>query len=145
MKKLARQALFWPLINSGIEDMMKNFPTWLTLCNQKPNEPVVRHPAPQESWSKLAADLFWLYGHYYLLVVDYNSKFNAAENLKNLQSFIVINKCKKIFYLNGIPKQGGHWFWNSLNFSGIFFVLELFLKKATFLVLFWNCSGIWKI
>ena len=46
-----------------------------------------------------------MYGHYYLLVVDYNSKFVAVENLNNSQSLTVINKCKKIFSQYGIPKE----------------------------------------
>ena len=56
-------------------------------------------------WTKLAGDLFWLYGHYYLLVVDYNSKFFAIKNLNNSQSLPVINKCKEIFSQYGIPKE----------------------------------------
>ena len=45
------------------------------------------------------------YGRYYLLVVDYNSKFVAIENFKNSQSLTVINKCNKIFSQYGIPKE----------------------------------------
>ena len=39
------------------------------------------------------------------MVVDYNSKFAAVENLNNSQSPTVINKCKKIFSEYGIPKE----------------------------------------
>ena len=39
------------------------------------------------------------------MVVDYNSKFVAVENLKNSQSLTVINKYKKIFSQYGIPKE----------------------------------------
>ena len=68
-------------------------------CNWKPSEPTIKHPVPEEPWTKLSADLIWLYVHYYLLVVDYNSKFIAVENLKNSQSLTVINKCKKNIFL----------------------------------------------
>ena len=104
-KTRARQSLFWPLINSEIENMIKNCPTRLTFCNWQPSEPTIKHPVPEEPWNKLAADLFWLHVHYYLLVVDYNSKFVAVENLKNSQSLTVINKRKKIFWQYGIPKE----------------------------------------
>ena len=57
-KKRVRQALFWPLINSEIEDMIKNCTTCLTFHNRQPSEPTVKHPVPQEPWTKLAADLF---------------------------------------------------------------------------------------
>ena len=57
-KKHARQALFWSLIISEIEDMIKNCPTRLTLCNRQPSEPTIKHPVPQEPLTKLTADLF---------------------------------------------------------------------------------------
>ena len=53
-KKRARQALFWPLINSEIEDMT----TCLTFRNRQRSEPAIKHQVPQEFWIKLAADLF---------------------------------------------------------------------------------------
>ena len=59
----------------------------------------------KEPWTKLAAGLFKLYGHHYLLVVDYNSKFIAVENLKNLQSLTIINKRNKIFSQYDISKE----------------------------------------
>ena len=52
-----------------------------------------------------AADLFRLQGHYYLLIVNYYSKFIAVENLRNPQSETVINKCKKVFSQFSMPKQ----------------------------------------
>ena len=97
-KKIACQALFGPLINSETEDMIKNWPTFLTFRNRQPCELAIKHSVPQEPWTKLAADLIRLYGHYYLLVVDYNSKFVVVENLKNSQSLTVTNKCKNIFF-----------------------------------------------
>ena len=104
-KKRARQVLFWPLMNNEIEDMIKKCPTCLTFRNRQPCEPLMKHPIPDQPWTKVAADLFRLYGHYYLLVVDYYSKFITDESLKNAQSKTVINKCKKIFSQFGIPKE----------------------------------------
>ena len=72
LKKHDCQAMFWPLINGEIEGMIKNYPTCLTFPNQQPSEPRIKHPVPQQPWTKLAADLFRLYGYYYLLIVDYN-------------------------------------------------------------------------
>ena len=36
-KKQTRQSLFWPLMNSEIEDMIKSCPTRLTFCNCQPS------------------------------------------------------------------------------------------------------------
>ena len=78
---------------------------FLTFRNGQPSEPAVKHPVtpwslvPQESWNKIVTDLFRLYGHFCLLVVDYNSKFVAIEIL---QFLTVINKWKSQY---GIPKE----------------------------------------
>ena len=96
-KRRARQVLYWPLINREIEDKIKNCPTCLTFRNRQPSERAIKRPVPQEPWTKLAADLLRLCGHYYLLVVDCNSKFFAVKSLENSQSLTVINKSKKIF------------------------------------------------
>ena len=63
-----------------IEDI-KKCPTCLAFCNQKPSELAVKYPVPQEPWSKLAANLFGLYGSYYLLVVH---NWYIIPNYKNL-------------------------------------------------------------
>ena len=39
-KKRARQSLFWPLMNSEIEDMIRKCPTCLTFRNRQPSEPI---------------------------------------------------------------------------------------------------------
>ena len=39
-----------------------------------------------------------------IIIVDYNSKFFAIENLKISQSLTVFNKCKNIFFQNGTQK-----------------------------------------
>ena len=85
--------------------MIKNCPTCLTFRDRQPSEPAIKHLIPAEPWTKLAADLFQMYGHYYLLVVDHNSKFIAMKNPKNSRSLTVINKCQKIFSQYGIPKE----------------------------------------
>ena len=51
-KKRARQALFWPLINSEIEDMIKNCSTCLTFRNRQLSETAIKHPVPQKTWDQ---------------------------------------------------------------------------------------------
>ena len=96
-KKRARQSLFCALMNSEIEDMIKKWPTCLTFRNRQPSEPIINHSIPNQAWTKIATNPFRLYGHYYLLMIDYYSKFFVVETLKNLLFSTVINKCKEIF------------------------------------------------
>ena len=86
-KKRVRQSLFWPLMNSEIEGMIKKCPTYLTFRNSQPGEPIINHPIPNQALTKIAADPFPLYGHRYLLMIDYYSKFIVTETLKILHSF----------------------------------------------------------
>ena len=85
--------------------MISKCPTCLTYRNCQPSETPIKHEIPDHPWTKCAADLFRLQGHYYLLIVDYYSKFIAAENLPNPPSETVINKCKKVFSQFGTPKE----------------------------------------
>ena len=104
-KKHARQSLFWPLMKGEIEEPIKKCPTYLTFQNCQPSEPTINHPIPDQAWRKIATDPFRLYIHYYLLMINYYSKFIVIEMLKNLQSSTVINKCLKIFSQCGTPKE----------------------------------------
>ena len=85
--------------------MISKCPTCLTYRNCQPSETPIKPEIPDHPWTKCAANLFRLEGHYYLLTVDYYSKFIAVENLQNPQSETVINKCKKVFSQFGIPKE----------------------------------------
>ena len=96
-KRKARQALFWSLLNKELEDMISKCSICLTYGNHQPSETPIKPKIPDHPWTKCAADLFRLQGRYYLLIVNYYSKFTAVENLQNLQSETVINKCKKVF------------------------------------------------
>ena len=49
--------------------------------------------------------MFTLYGHDYVIIADYTSKYIEIERLTDKSSQIVINKIKKIFARHGIPKE----------------------------------------
>ena len=104
-ERRARQALFCPLINKELEDMISKCLTCLTCRNRQPSETPVKPEIPENPWTKCAVDLFRLQGYYYLLIVDCYSKFIAVENLQNTQSETVINRCKKVFSQFSIPKK----------------------------------------
>ena len=76
-------------MNSKIEDMIKSCPTCLTFWNRQPSEPIINHPIPSQASTKIATYPFCLYGHYYLLIIDYYSKFIVIETLNNLQSSLL--------------------------------------------------------
>ena len=63
--------------------MFSKCPTCITYRNRQPIETPIKAKIPNHLWKKCAADLSRLQGHYYLLTVDYYSKFIAVENLQN--------------------------------------------------------------
>ena len=86
-RKHARLSLFWQLMNIEIEDMIKKCPTCFTFRSHQPSGPIIKHPVPNQAWTKIAAYPFSLYEHYYLLIIDYYTRFIVIEMLKiyNLQ------------------------------------------------------------
>ena len=81
------------------------FPTCLTFQNRQHSESIINHRIPNKAWTKIAVDPFRFYEHYYLLMIDYYSKFFVIETLKNLHSSAVVNKCKKMFSQFGTRKE----------------------------------------
>ena len=67
--------------------MIKKCPTCLTFRKHQTSETIIDHPIPNQ-----AADPFHFSRHYYLLMINYYSKFIIIEKLKDLQSWTVINK-----------------------------------------------------
>ena len=61
--------------------MISKCPTGLTYRNHQPSETPIKSEIPDHPWTKCAADLFRLQGHYYLLIIGYYSKFIVVENL----------------------------------------------------------------
>ena len=103
-KNRVRQALFCPLINKELESIISKCPTCLRYRSSLPSETPIKPKIPEHPWTKCAANLFRLQGHYYLLIVNYYLRYTAAGNLRNCQSKIVINKCQKVNY----------WHWSQI-------------------------------
>lgn len=54
---------------------------------------------PERPWQKLGADMFTVYGKYYLLVVDYFSRFVEIGKLTPTRSEDVVVHLKSIFHI----------------------------------------------
>ncbi|CAK1595943.1 unnamed protein product [Parnassius mnemosyne] len=103
MKLRAREIMYWPNLNSQIEDMISHCQACLAHRNENSKQPLIPHEVPHRAWSKVGIDIFHFNNKSYLLVVDYFSKLIEVEKLYNLTSECVINKLKIIFSRQGIP------------------------------------------
>ena len=72
-------------------------------CRQKPTMSF-GHEIPLHPWTKLATDLFHFEGAYYLLIVDYTSKFLVVCKLSSMTGQHVANQCKQVLSEYGWPE-----------------------------------------
>lgn len=101
----AKNYVYWPNIVNNIENLVSR----CAICNKYQNsnkkEPMQPHDVKKQPWQKLSIDIFQIKDQYYLLVVDYYSKYPEVVNLnKNLTSKNIIENLKQIFARHGIPQ-----------------------------------------
>lgn len=70
---------------------------------QQQKEPLITHEIPELLWIKVGADIFKLKGQYYLLLVDYLTKYPQVLNLPDLTA--QIQKMKSVFARHGIHRK----------------------------------------
>ena len=104
-KRLARQCIFWPGMNSQIEDTVSKCSTCLQHRNANHREPLQPHQLPSRPWQRVATDLFDWKGHAHLIVVDYYSRYPEVAELRDSRAKTVIAKTKSFFSRHGIPEE----------------------------------------
>ena len=102
-KRRARDVLYWPGMSSEIEDFVSTCKICTKYQGNNRKEPLIPHTVPSRPWSKVGADLFEFQGKYFLILVDYYSKFIEVSQLKHTTSLEIINHCKSQFARHGIP------------------------------------------
>lgn len=75
----AKISVWWPGLSQQLDKVVKKCPTCIKECIN-PAEPVMLSELPDRPWQKVAADLFKLKGHPYLLVIDYFSRYVEVAN-----------------------------------------------------------------
>ena len=101
----ARGTMYWPNINTDIENMVANCTECQIYRNKIENETLLQHTVPEKPWTKVATDLFDCFNQNYLILVDYTSKYFEVCQLQNLTSEEVITKMKSSFSRFGIPEE----------------------------------------
>ena len=102
-KRRAREVMFWPNINSQINDICARCITCLEFAPNHPPEPLQPHNVPEGPWQKVGADIFTLYGKDYLILVDYYSLYIEISMLSSTTSKTIINAMKSVFARHGTP------------------------------------------
>ena len=88
MQAQAREAVYWPGIDSDISDYV----SWCTTCTKHkaspPAQPMLPRDIPDGPWQDIAADYMTFKGHEYLIICDTFSKYPFAYKVtaKSAQS-----------------------------------------------------------
>ena len=101
----ARSAVFWPGINSAIDELVSKCSTCQQHQRSNQREPLIPQEVPERPWATVAADIFYYKGRDYLLVVDYYSKYPEVARLSSKNSEAVILAMKDMFARHGIPER----------------------------------------
>ena len=97
--------MFWPGMNSQIEDAVSNCSACTKHQSSNPKETMIAHKLPDRPWQNVATNLFELHNEQYLIAVDYYSKYFELERMPTTTSPAVINKLKSSFSRHGIPEK----------------------------------------
>lgn len=104
-KQRARKVMYWPGMNSQIEQLVKDCEKCVTFQNSQPPESLKPTPVPDLPYAVVGCDLFDFESKKYLVVVDYFSKYIDYMELQLQSSFSTIETLKCIFGTHGIPKE----------------------------------------
>ena len=103
-KNLARNFIFWPNINSQIEQIVENCQLCTRHRPSNPKETLIVTETPSYPWEKIGADLLQFRDKKYLVMIDYYSKYIEICLLNTSSSAkYVITHFKSAFARHGIP------------------------------------------
>ncbi|XP_064481187.1 uncharacterized protein K02A2.6-like [Ornithodoros turicata] len=103
-KARARDSVWWPGIGQDIGTFVSSCPACKEhALNRK--EPCLTTKFPRRPWQKVAMDLFFIKGRWWLVVTDYYSRFPEIAPLRSTSSETVIEHCKSSFARHGIPDE----------------------------------------
>ncbi|UYV65997.1 K02A2.6-like [Cordylochernes scorpioides] len=99
----ARETIWWPGISEEIAETVRKCSVCIQEAVSK-HEPLIPTNFPTRPWQKIGMDLFKFENKWYLVVIDYYSRFPEVVQLDRLTANVVVRSCKSIFARHGIPE-----------------------------------------
>ena len=99
----AKTLVWWPGLSRQLTEFIKK----CSECARQAipsKEPLIPTSLPEYPWQKVAADLFYLRGTDYLVIVDYFSRYPEVHKLRSTTTESVVNTLKTAFARHGIPE-----------------------------------------
>ncbi|UYV82707.1 K02A2.6-like [Cordylochernes scorpioides] len=99
----ARETVWWPGISEEITETVRKCSVCIQEAVSK-HEPLIPTNFPSRPWQKIGMDLFKFENKWYLVVIDYYSRFPEMIQLDRLTASVVVRSFKSIFARHGIPE-----------------------------------------
>ncbi|XP_046556895.1 uncharacterized protein K02A2.6-like [Haliotis rubra] len=106
MKSVARPIMWWPGLDSQIEEKVRQCPDCQEIANQPATAPLTSWKWPSSPWSRLHIDFDGPFqGHSFLVMVDAHSKWMEVIPLSLTTATVTIKHLRKIFSTFGLPEH----------------------------------------
>ncbi|UYV68412.1 K02A2.6-like [Cordylochernes scorpioides] len=99
----AHETVWWPGISEEIAETVRKCSVCIQEAVSK-HEPLIPTNFPTRPWQRIGMDLFKFENKWYLVVIDYYSRFPEMIQLDRLTASVVVRTCKSIFARHGIPE-----------------------------------------
>ena len=91
-------------MTKDVEEHIRHCYACTNYQNSNQKEPLLPHDIPRLPWVKIGCDLFYQSGEYYLITVDYYSRFFEVDRVgSNAYAHQIVSCLKKQFARYGIP------------------------------------------
>ena len=106
-KLRAKDTVYWPGLNDQPEKLVLNCELCLkysqSKCKQKPSTSLGQE-IQVYPWTKFATKIFHFKSAFYLLKVNYTSRFLVVHKLSSMTGVHIVNQCKLVFSEYGWPE-----------------------------------------
>lgn len=104
-KTLLREKVWFPFIDSVVEEKCKNCIPCLSVSPHNTSEPIKPSVLPNRPWEEVSIDFLGSIGtsNYFMVVIDDYSRYPLVEAMSSISAKTVIPRLDRIFSMFGIP------------------------------------------
>ncbi len=106
MKALARSYMWWPGLDSDLEQKVKSCTMCQTHQKAPPSAPMHPWEWPETPWSRIHADYAGPFlGKMFLIIVDAHSKWLEVHPVNSATTQVTLDKLRSTFAIHGLPQM----------------------------------------
>ena len=106
MKAIARSHVWWPQIDSDIEDMVKSCPSCLSVKQSPSSAPLHPWTWPSKPWQRIHVDFLGPFlSKMFIVIVDAHSKWPEVYEMPSTTAQKTVDVLRHVFATFGLPQQ----------------------------------------